>query len=240
MVFAESRGTYGRPRLTAALRKQGLCINEKRVYRWMKEEGLQARPAPARISTTDSNHAEKVAENLLNRKFCPEAPNQVWATDIPYLPVGDGWMYLAVVMDLYSRKIIGFSVATHMKTELVEQALSQALAVRQPEPGWIHHSDRGSQYCSRAYQDRLCAAGARVSMSRRGNCWDNAVVESFFRTLKEELSPARWKTEAACREALREWIHPIYNRVRLHSFNGYQSPNDKERSWRQQAVCLAA
>ena len=127
-----------------------------------------------------------------------------------------------------------------MKTELVACALKRALVVRKPSPGWIHHSDRGSQYCSRLYQEQLREAGARVSMSRRGNCWDNAVVESFFRTLKEELAPARWKTEAACREAIGTWIHSFYNSTRFHSFNGQQSPDDKENLWRQQTACLAA
>ena len=169
-----------------------------------------------------------MADNVLNQQFEAEAPNRVWTADITYIATDEGWLYLAVVMDLFSRRIVGWAMAEHMLTSLVEDALTMALACRQPTDGLLHHSDRGSQYASQAYRDRLKAAGIQASMSRKGNCYDNAVHESFFGTLKGECASERYPSRAAARTSLFEYIEAWYNRRRRHSALGYLSPEQFE------------
>lgn len=234
-IHKESQGTYGYPRLTAALRQRGFVINFKRVIRLMKEEGIKGLPArprrrqPKAVETEDAPQA--AAENVLSREFSPGEPNQVWASDITYLETGEGWMYLAVVVDLYARKVVGAKIGGDMGVELPLSALEQAMAVRRPKGGLIHHSDRGSQYQSRRYRGALEARGVTVSMSRPGKCCDNAVVESFFGTMKNEIG-RKWETRWTCEKAVMEYINNFYNPKRLHGYNGQQSPDDKERAFR--------
>jgi len=231
VISAESRQTYGCPRITAELHAQGETVGKNRVARLMQEAGIVGKPAKSFIVTTDSQHSLPVAENLLNRNFQPSAPNQVWVTDITYLHTNEGWLYVDVILDLYSRKVVGWSAANHMRTELCLTALDRALVTRQPAPGFIHHSDRGSQYASYHYCQRLKAAGGRMSMSRKGNCWDNAPAESFFGTLKTELGQKSWPSLAAAQGAVSEYIHGFYNPLRRHSYNAYLSPNAAEQQW---------
>jgi transposase InsO family protein len=175
-----------------------------------------------------------VAPNTLNRRFTVDAPDRVWAGDITYIRTGAGWSYLAVILDLHSRLVVGWALADHLRTELVERALTVALGRRDPSPDLLHHSDRGSQYASTDYRDRLDVLGIDVSMSRRGDCYDNAVVESFFGTLKQELVHHRsWSTLAEARAAIHEWIEVFYNRQRLHSSLGYRTPSevDEAAAW---------
>ena len=179
-IHAARRGTYGAPRIAAALRREGLNVNRKRVSRLMRQEGLQGRPRRRfRGCTTDSAHCSPVAPERLGRNFAADKPDAVWVGDITYIPAGPKWSYLAVLIDLYSRKVVGWAVAGNMCAGLVSRALQRALAVRRPAPGLVHHSDRGSQYASDAYVSQLREAGIVQSMSRKGNCWDNAVAESF-------------------------------------------------------------
>lgn len=223
-----SRRTYGSPRITAELRAAGEGCNHKRVERLMRLHGLQATSPRRFVRTTDSQHEQPVADNVLNQQFEAEAPNRVWTADITYIATAEGWLYLAVVMDLFSRRIVGWAMAEHMLTSLVEDALTMALACRQPTDGLLHHSDRGSQYASQAYRDRLKAAGIQASMSRKGNCYDNAVHESFFGTLKGECASERYPSRAAARTSLFEYIEAWYNRRRRHSALGYLSPEQFE------------
>lgn len=240
-VHRASRGAYGSPRMTAALRKQGLCVNRKRVARIMREEGLEGAPRRRfRGTTTDSAHARPVAPNLLQRDFSVSAPNDVWVADITYLPVGSGWVYLAVLIDLYSRKVVGWALDDHMRTELCLDALRRALAARQPPAGLVHHSDRGAQYASSDYVNVLAQAGIAQSMSRKGNCWDNAVAESFFGTLEQELgAAARWATVDQARADIGDWIHGFYNDRRLHSTIGFRSPVEHEAIHRGTVIATA-
>jgi putative transposase len=224
-VHAESRATYGRPRVHRQLREDGIRVGRKRVERLMRLDGLRGRIRRRFRRTTDSDHALPVAPNTLNRQFSVKGPDQVWAGDITYIPTATGWAYLAVVLDLYSRLVVGWSFADHMQTEMVEGALVAALGKRAPAGDLLHHSDRGSQYASRAYRSRLEAHGIEVSMSRRGDCYDNAVVESFFGTLKQELvHDARWTNPAEARAAIHDYIEVFYNRRRLRSSLGYRTP----------------
>ena len=235
-IHKESGGTYGYPRLTAALRLRGFKVNFKRVVRLMKEEdikGLPARPRRVRPKAVEAEDAPLAAsENVLARDFKPSEPNQVWASDITYLETGEGWMYLAIVMDLYARKIVGAKIGGEMGVELPLGALEQALVMRRPKAGLIHHSGRGSQYQSRRYRAALEAKGAISSMSRPGKCIDNAVVESFFGSMKNEIG-RKWDTRYQCEKAVMEYIHGFYNPKRLHGYNGQQSPDDKERAFRE-------
>jgi putative transposase len=214
----QSRGTYGSPRIVDDLKEQGFDVSRRRVARLMAEEGITGTPKKPFKRTTDSKHSEAIADNTLDRNFNVDAPDTAWATDITYVRTWDGWMYLAVVVDLFSRRVIGWATATHMRTKLVMKALDMALGRRLPEPGLLHHSDRGSQYASRDYRKALDDRGIVCSMSRRGDCWDNAVVESFFATLKKELIHRKpWPTARAAREAIVEYIEVFYNRKRKHS-----------------------
>lgn len=230
-----SKGTYGRPRLTKALRARGFKINHKRVAQLMQEEGLQGiSRRRSRPRTTDSQHSEPVAPNQLNRGFNVRAPNQVWVGDITYLRTRSGFVYLAVIIDLFSRKVVGWKLRDHMRTGLCLDALKSAIALRNPSKGLIYHSDRGSQYASKAYADALRARGVVQSMSRKGDCWDNAVAESFFATLKRELVRAQvFQNLADARERVSKYIHHFYNSTRLHSTNGYRSPNAQEADFNQ-------
>lgn len=228
-IHAASRGTYGSPRVHAQLRRDDVQAGKSRVERLMREDGLRGKVRRRFKKTTDSAHAYPVAPNTLARQFDVKAPDQVWAGDITYIPLATGYSYLAVLVDLFSRRVVGWAMAEHLRTELVEEALDTALGARAPAPDMLHHSDRGCQYASIAYIEKLGALGIKPSMSRRGDCYDNAVVESFFGTLKQELvHEARWKTHADARAAIHDYIEVFYNRRRLHSTNGYRSPADFE------------
>jgi putative transposase len=225
---AASRGTYGRVRLQRALRTRGLAVGDQRVRRLMRVGRLRARQRRPFRATTDSAHPHPVAPNHVARRFTAPAPNRVWAADITALPTRDGWTYLAVVLDLYARRVVGWALEPTLETRLVLTALTRALATRRVAPGLVHHSDRGSQYASAAYQAALAARGLRPSMSRVGDCWDNAPVESFFSGLKREaMPPDGWATRGAAQRAIADHLE-FYNRRRLHSTNNYRSPVDTE------------
>ncbi len=228
-IHKASRGTYGSPRIHAELLEEGERVGRKRVARLMREEKLSGTPAKRFVQTTDSKHDEPIAPNLLDRQFDVDEPNRVWAGDITYVRTWEGWLYLAVVIDLYSRKVVGWAAAEHMRTDLVLCALDTALGIRQPEPGLLHHSDRGSQYAATDYRQQLTEAGIVCSMSRKGNCWDNAVVESFFGTLKTELVYRQvFATKRRAKDAIADYIELFYNPHRRHSSLGYLSPVDFE------------
>lgn len=212
------------PRIHAELQEQGVEVGRKRVARLMRENGVAAGGRRRYRKTTDSDHDHRVAPNVLDREFVVTAKNRVWAGDITYVWTSEGWLYLAVVLDLFSRRVVGWAVADHMRTDLVLRALDEALLRRRPGGDLLHHSDRGSQHASDDYRARLEALGIECSMSRKGNCWDNAVVESFFGTLKTELGDLAGCTRAEARAALFEYVEVFYNRERRHSYLGYVSP----------------
>ncbi len=223
-AFHESRQTYGTPRIQAELKDDGHAVGRRRISRLMASQGLQAVCSRRFRVTTDSDHDRPVAANILNRDFEPEAPDQAWAGDITYIWTGEGWLYLAVVLDLFSRRVIGWSMDDSMETSLVTRALENAIGQRLPGEDLLHHSDRGSQYASEEYQQLLDRHQITCSMSRRGNCWDNAVVESFFGTLKTELIYRRpWPTRESAHQAVAAYIELHYNTKRRHSFLGQQS-----------------
>ncbi|WP_144243562.1 IS3 family transposase [Azospirillum argentinense] len=230
-LHADHRERYGAPRIHAALWAQGRTVSRGRVERLMHRHGLRAqRPRAFRVCTTDSNHALPIAPNLLDRNFTPTAPNQVWLTDITYVPTDEGWLYLAVVLDLFSRKAIGWAMRDHLRTELPLAALTMALQRPRPAPGLLHPSDRGCQYASAAYRKALKSHGITPSMSRKGNCWDNAPMESFFGSLKSELvHHHRYATREDAKRDLFGYIEGYYNRQRLHSAIGYITPEQAER-----------
>jgi transposase InsO family protein len=236
-IHRRHRGRYGAPRVTAELRAQGLPVNRKRVARLMQEAGLEGRPRRRfRGATTDSAHELPVAPNLLQRDFSAERPGTALVGDITYLATQEGWVYLAVLIDLFSRKVVGWAMDDTMHTSLCLRALQRARAARGDLKGAIHHSDRGSQYASHVYQQALAEAGMRPSMSRKGNCWDNAVAESFFGTLEQELVPERpWRDLAETRSAVSAYIHGYYNAERRHSTLGYLSPVEFENNHQQAA-----
>jgi len=229
VIQEQMKYRYGSPRVTEELRRRGYQVGHNRVARIMRENGLGRQPRKRFRSTTNSEHGLEVAENLLNRKFNVAAANIVWVSDISYIATSQGWLYLCVVMDLYSRKVVGWSMSSRMKTDLVMQALMMALVRRKPPEGMIFHSDRGSQYCSHAFRRRLKRYRLRQSMSRKGDCWDNAPAESFFKTLKSELCGHQaFQSRRAARAAIFEYIEVFYNRVRLHSTLGYMTPSEYE------------
>jgi putative transposase len=229
-VHRASRHTYGCRRVQAALRQQGLICNRKRVARLMRLHGIRGCDRrKRRPSTTQSRHPWPVAANLLDRDFTADKPNQKWLGDISYIDTVEGFLYLASLEDVYSRKIVGWAMADHLESRLVEQALAMAVSRRQPAKGLLHHSDRGSQYASADYQQQLAQAHMTVSMSRKGNCWDNAMTESFFATLKTECANQPFMTRTQARTAIFEYIEVFYNRQRLHSALGYLSPEQFER-----------
>jgi putative transposase len=229
VIHRDSRETYGSPRIWDALVKQGHRIGEHRVARLMRQDGIRAKTVTKWRATTQSNHQWPVAANTLNRQFTVAAPNRVWAGDITYVWTLEGWLYLAVLLDLYSRRVVGWAMSQRITVELTEQALTMALAKRAPTAGLLHHSDRGSQYAATSYQRVLAAYGLLPSMSRKGNCWDNACVESFFGTLKRELvDQRRYVTRDEARQDIFEYIEVFYNRQRRHSTLGYHSPAEYE------------
>ena len=229
LIHSEVRETYGSPRMTDEMQARGHAINHKRIERIMQENGIQGIPARKFKVTTDSKHRFSLAENKLKQRFDAKAPNKVWASDITYISTSEGWMYLAVVMDLYSRRIIGWSMDKHMETSLISNALNMALGMRELGDGMMHHSDRGVQYCSNAYRALLEKNGIAISMSRKACCWDNAVVESFFGTLKQELIyRRRFATRASARVAVEDYIEVFYNRTRRHSTLDSLSPANFE------------
>lgn len=225
----ESRQTYGSPRIWRALREQGHRVGEHRVARLMRQTALQAKTVSKWQVTTDSAHRFPVAANHLNRQFTVVAPNQVWAGDITYVWTLEGWLYLAVLLDLYSRRVVGWAMSQRITVELTEQALTMALANRVPTAGLLHHSDRGSQYAATSYQRVLEDYGLIPSMSRKGNCWDNACVESFFGPLKRELiHHGHYHTREEAKREIFEYLEVFYNRPRRHSTLGYRSPAEYE------------
>jgi len=230
IVHEASRRIYGSPKVRAELLRQGVKLNRKTVARIMRESSIRSKVARKfKVRTTDSNHPHPVAENVLNRKFEAAAPDRAWLCDITYIPTGEGWLYLAGVMDLCSRKIVGWSMAEHMRVELVADALGMATTTRTPSPGLIHHSDRGVQYCCGEYRAEMESWGMVASMSRGGDCYDNAPTESFWATLKKELMSDRtFATRAEAKAAIFEYIEVFYNRQRIHGSIGYLSPEQFE------------
>ena len=225
-----SLGSYGRPRMTEELKELGLNVGHRRVGRLMRENGIRVERSKKYKVTTDSNHAFNIASNLLNRDFKADEPNQKWAGDISYVWTREGWLYLAVILDLHSRRVIGWAVSNRMKRDLAIRALKMAVALRQPPKGCIHHTDRGSQYCSHDYQKILRQHGFQVSMSGKGNCYDNSAVETFFKTIKAELIWRRsWQTRREAELAIFQYINGFYNPRRRHSALGWKSPVAFER-----------
>jgi transposase InsO family protein len=229
-VHAQHRERYGAPRIHAELRAEGHAVNRKRVARLMRQHGIRARaPRRYRVCTTDSKHSFPVAENLLDQNFVADRPDQVWLADITYIPTAEGWLYLAVVLDLFTRKVVGWAMRDHMRAELTIAALTMAIQRRRPAAGLIHHSDRGSQYAAGDYRDIVRAVAITQSMSRKGNCWDNAPMESFFGTLKTELvHHGEYPDRDAARRDLFAYIEGYYNRQRRHSAIGYITPEQAE------------
>lgn len=224
-IHQGSRGTYGSPRILRVLKGMGESCNKTKVERLMKKNGIHARAKRRFRTTTDSKHNLPVAPNLLDRNFSPEKRNEVWASDITYIWTKEGWLFLAVIVDLFSRQIVGWGVDKTMTRELVLSALRQAFFRRKPGTGLIFHSDRGSQYCSHEFRMTLKEYRMLQSQSRKGDCWDNAVVESFFHTLKTEaIFHETFETRAEAEAFIFEWIESFYNRKRLHSTLGYVSP----------------
>ena len=232
VVYQNNRRVYGSPRVYNELKAQGELVCQNTVARVMREHQITPKTRPRFIPrTTDSNHLQPVAPNRLDRQFKAELPNQKWVVDITYIPTDQGWLYLAGVMDLCSRKIVGWSMAEHLKTDLVHDALTMAIARRGPHPGLLHHSDRGVQYASEAYRHLLDLHGMESSMSAKGDCWDNACAESFWATLKKELiHHQQYATREEARQSIFEYIEVFYNRQRLHSSLGYKSPEAFEAS----------
>lgn len=236
IIHQESGETYGAPRVHRELQAEGLPASPKRIARLMREDGLVARPRkPYRVLTTNSNHGDPIAPNLLARRFDVNGVglNRVWVADITYIPTREGRLYLAAVLDLGSRRCVGWAMRDSLEEELAVSALRMALEVRRPAPGLIHHSDRGSQYAANAYRAELTAHGMRASMSGTGNCYDNAVAESFFATLEFELLMQNdWATREAARRAIFRYIETWYNPRRRHSTLGYVSPAEYEQQVR--------
>lgn len=230
-IHLESRRTYGSPRVHAELRDRGRKCSENTVAKMMRRNGIVSKTRRKYRSTTDSNHTRPVAANVLNRQFRVCAANQAWVSDITFVPTGEGWLYLATVEDLYSRQIVGWSMSERITSRLVADAMEMAIRRQLPSASLLSHSDRGSQYASAHYQQLLSQHGIVCSMSRRGNCWDNAPMESFYATLKKELiSFANYWTRAEARLSIFEYIETFYNRKRRHSALGYKTPAEYAQS----------
>jgi transposase InsO family protein len=229
-VHQNSRGSYGSPRITVELKASGLKVCENTVAKYMRESQVFVKPRRRFVPcTTDANHEHPIAANLLNREFEASAPNRKWVCDLTYIFTEEGWLYLSVVIDLYSRKVVGWSMTDHMKASAMIEALQMAIRRRRPQSGLLHHSDRGVQYACQLYRSLLSTQDIQCSMSRPGNCYDNAVAESFFGTLKSELvHRRRYPTRAQARTSIFEWIECWYNRQRRHSSLGYLSPETFE------------
>jgi putative transposase len=228
-VHAEHKKRYGSPRIHHQLRKDGIVVSAKRVARLMRSDGLTGLRKARFKKTTDSDHLYPLAPNLLERKFEVDRANRAWVGDITYIWTDEGWLYLATLIDLYSRRLVGWAVEDHMRVELVLEALSMALAVRQPPAGLLHHTDRGSVYASGQYRAKLDAHALVCSMSRKAECWDNAVAESFFGTFKDELVyREKWSSRQQAKKATIDYIAGYYNTHRIHSTLNYLSPVDFE------------
>jgi len=234
-IHGEVKGRYGTPRIERELSQRGVRTSRRRVARLRHELGLRAKAAKRFKVTTDSAHAEPVAPNRLGRCFFAPAPDRVWVGDITYLWTREGWLYLAVLLDTFSRRVVGWEISERLGRELAVKALERALAARRPPARLIHHSDRGSQYASGEYRQLLTKSGLVASMSRKGDCWDNAMAESFFKTLKVELG-SRFVSRRQARDEIFEYIEGFYNTRRLHSSLGYVSPAELERLHRSEEV----
>lgn len=231
-LHAEFKGAYGSPRMHEELRARGQRVGKARVERLMHQNAIRARHKRRWRVTTDSRHELPIAPDLIKRDFSPAAPNQCWGADITYLWTDEGWLYLAVVLDFFNREIVGWSLSDRLTADLALDALTMAWFRRRPAPGLIHHSDRGVQYASHLFQQRLRDYGMRCSMSRKGNCWDNAATESFFNSLKNErVHGSRYRTHAAAKADVFEYIEMFYNRVRRHSTLGQISPERFLLNW---------
>ena len=231
-IHDEFKGAYGSPRMVLELRARGFSASKARVERLMREHGIRARHKRKFKVTTDSRHGLPIAPNLLARHFTPAAPNQVWASDITYLWTDEGWLYLAIVLDLFNREVVGWSLKPRMTTDIVMDALTMAWFRRKPAAGVLHHSDRGSQYASHAFQGKLAEYGMTCTMSRKGNCWDNAPTESWFNSFKNErVHGWRFATREQMTATAFEYIEVFYNRTRLHSTLGYKSPTRFLKDW---------
>ena len=224
-IHQESKGEYGSPKIHQELRRRGTRCGQNRVARLMRKDGLKAKTIRKFKATTNSNHSLPVAENLLNRDFMPAEPNKAWVADITYIWTNEGWLYLAIVIDLYSRAVVGWSMSERMTRTLVMDAFTLAVKRRNPSPGLIHHSDRGSQYASADFHKLLAKYGTICSMSRKGNCWDYAAAESFFAILKRALIyHNKYQTRVKARQSIFDYIERFYNRKRIHSTLGYRTP----------------
>lgn len=226
-LFLDSNSRYGSPKIKTLLTREGWKVSERLVGKLMKEKGLSSCVSRKfRVSTTDSNHPQPIAPNVLNQNFNTTAPNKVWVTDITYIPCREGRLYLASVLDLYTRKIVGWKLGDRMTTDLVIAALDQAYEAKRPSAGLIHHSDRGAQYASEEYRTRLQKYQMQASMSRKGNCYDNACIESFHSVLKKEfIYCTKFRTKAQAQQEMFEYIEFFYNRKRIHGSSGYLSPD---------------
>jgi putative transposase len=239
--FAQGRGTYGTRRIKYLLAQEGFQVSRRRIGRVLSQAGLRCKTRRRFKAPTASGQAQTVAPNQLNREFTVYAPDTVYVGDITYLPTGEGWLYLAVVLDLCSRAVVGWSMADNRRAELVNQALSMAICQRQPVVGLIMHTDRGSQYGADSYRQLLRQHGIQPSMSRKGNCWDNAVAESFFHTLKTELIYLEdYDTYEEAQTAVFEYIEVFYNRQRCHSANGYLAPLVYEQALKTSEILCPA
>jgi len=231
-IFEANRGLYGSPRIHSELKDAGIICGHNRVEKIMKKKGLKARKKRRFIKTTDSNHDYPIAPNIVNREFTVHSPDQTYVSDITYVWTFEGWLYLCTVIDLFSRRVVGYAMSDKIDTVLVSDALKMALLTRKPEKGLIFHSDRGSQYASYEFRDLLKSREIIQSMSRKGNCWDNACAESFFSTLKiEEVYGNIYRTRHDARISIFEYITVFYNRFRKHSFLDYTSPENYELNW---------
>lgn len=234
LVYDEAKGAYGSPRIYDELKARGIPVSQARVEKLMRDNDIRGRHKRRFKATTDSKHNLPVAPNLLNRNFATERPDQVWTADITYIATGEGWLYLAIVLDLYTRQIIGWAMRERLTQDLAIDALRMAWFRRRPAAGVVHHSDRGSQYCSNEFRKQLAEYGMVRSMSRKGNCWDNAPSESFFNSLKNErVHGTRYATREAAEVDLFDYIEVFYNRVRRHSSLGSTSPMKYYEAWLQ-------
>lgn len=239
-IHAELKQEYGWPRMHKELVLRGIRVGRERVRLLMQQHGIRARHKRKWIATTNSNHSLPIAPNLIERNFTAAGPNQVWTTDITYISTDEGWQYLVAFLDLFSRQIVGWSMQSHMRADMVTDGLRMAYFKRRPEPGLIVHSDRGSQYCSTMFQDALKAYGMRSSMSRKGDCWDNAPTESLWSSLKvARIHGKVFKTGRDAKDEVIDWIN-FYNAKRLHSTLGYVSPINFEKSWQESQLRNAA
>jgi transposase InsO family protein len=240
VIHAQSKAEYGWPRVWKELLIRGIPIGKERVRKLMQLHGIKARSKRKFKATTNSKHSLPIAPNLLNRQFAVAQPNRVWSSDITYIATDEGWLYLAVILDLFSRQIVGWSMKPHMKTDLVADALRMAWFRRHPEPGLVFHSDRGSQYCSHELRTALQGYGMQSSMSRKGDCWDNAPTESLWGSLKvARIHGQRFETRRQAMDEVIDWL-AFYNHRRLHSTLGYVSPMKFEENWLANQSRLAA